>query len=184
MSKAWMLGLVCMTGALCMTAIACGTENGEAGHGDHDPSASASPDSGTASIPASGVGATIVLGNVGAQAYVVNGVEPAEKRDALIGDGDQNQTLQLTVGRRYAIQNLATSGHPLDLIQRGASPGADVKLLTQDGAGELEGDPSIDWVESGQTITFTLSESLAARLDGYRCSFHPGSMRGAIEISR
>jgi len=46
----------------------------------------------------------------------------------------------------------------------------------------LESDPDVNWIESQGSMRFTLTDSLAKQLTGYRCSVHPRPMRGQIKI--
>jgi plastocyanin len=119
-------------------------------------------------------GVTVSLDNEGASAWEVTNVEGG-------GDvapvGTENPTLTLRVGTRYTLENGGWSFHPLALRDESDDP-----LLTQDGTGEFENDTDVDWVDEGQTVSFTVTEPLAAALDDYICTIH-SSMNGTVEIA-
>ena len=61
--------------------------------------------------------------------------------------------------------------------------GTDLVLLSQGATtGTLEGDSSVGWNDTAGTSKFTLSPTLEASLNMYRCGVHTGSMRGPVSI--
>lgn len=119
------------------------------------------------------------------QNYLVIEVSPMQHRARIIGGqgGQQGDpTLTLNQGWRYHFANAMTATHPLQLIDRGATPASDVILLSQAGAGTLEGNAGIAWTETGNSVHFTLTPELAAAFDGYRCGVHPTTMRGTVNV--
>lgn len=120
---------------------------------------------------------TVILENNGAQSYTVASIDG----DGISAEtGSANPTITLTVGGRYTFVNQAgASSHPLDFRN-----GDRQKLFGQSNpAGQLDNDTDVDVVENGDSITFTLTESLAEALTQYICSFHPG-MNGNLVISQ
>ncbi len=120
--------------------------------------------------------------NIGDAAYDFVAVEPEEYFADVHDGGGGNQTLTLTAGWRYEIVNLAYQLHPIELMTTGMTPAEDVILLSQAVAGSLETDGTIGWYDNENTIRFTLSESLEAVLDGYRCAPHFTTMRGSLVV--
>lgn len=97
-----------------------------------------------------------------------------------------NPTLGLEIGKRYRID--CPTSHPLTIASRGASFSSDVLLLIQSGStGSFESDPDVAFADFGPFIEFTLTPELADAMQsaaavgpGYRCDFHPSTMRAAI----
>ena len=119
---------------------------------------------------------TLVLGNNGAQSYTVVSISG----DGISAEtGSENPSISLTVGGRYTFVNQAgASSHPLDFRN-----GDRQKLFGQsNSSGQLDDNNDINVVESGDSITFTLTPSLASSLADYICSFHPG-MNGDLVIA-
>lgn len=119
---------------------------------------------------------TLVLENNGAQSYTVARIDG----DGISAEtGTANPSITLTVGGRYTFVNQAgASSHPLDFRNSDRE-----KLFGQSNpAGQFDSDSDVDVVENGDSITFTLTESLAAALSDYVCSFHPG-MNGDLLVS-
>ena len=81
------------------------------------------------------------------------------------------------VGQRYAVENRGWSTHPFALRASDDTP-----LLSQSADGEFEGDADVDWVDNGETLSFTVTEDLAANLNYYICTIH-SSMRGDVEAA-
>lgn len=119
--------------------------------------------------------AVITLDNSGASAYVAVSVEG---EGASSGLNTENPNISLTKGGRYTfINNGGASSHPLDFRDRDGN-----KLFGQSrNDGSMENDQDIDVVESGNSITFTLTDDLADSLSDYICFFHPG-MNGSFTI--
>ncbi len=133
------------------------------------------------------IDAQVVIINNGMAAWQIQ-----TTTDPAIGTvGVDNPTLTLEVGNRYTFSSAAFGGHPFQLIAKGATSAGDTVVLASGAtAGSLEADPSVDWVDSGNDVTFTVSPALQAALDGtasqdpgYRCQFHPGTMRGGLTLT-
>lgn len=119
----------------------------------------------------------VSLNNVGSTAWEVTGVEGDD--DMVPGSdvvGTENPPLQLEAGTRYRVENGGWSAHPLAF--RDAS---DNTLLSQDATGLFEADESVDWVDEGEWVAFTLTDTLAEALDNYVCTAHP-SMSGLTGV--
>jgi hypothetical protein len=107
---------------------------------------------------------------------------PSLFASTLSSTGD-DPTLTLYSGWRYEAVDQSFTGHPFELAT-GGTP--DTVLLSQraDG-GTLKDDPTIGW-EDGQSTggvsRFTVSPSLQAQLNLYRCGVHFGTMRAPITI--
>ena len=120
---------------------------------------------------------TITFDNMGATAYVTLSID---------GDGasgtlnEENASISLQVGDRFRFNNTAgASNHPLDFTN---SEGE--KLFGQGNSDGLFDDNSeINLEKDGNALTFTLTEELADKLNGYICAFHPG-MNGEISIEQ
>jgi len=90
-----------------------------------------------------------------------------------------NQSITLRTGQRYTFINLGGASHPLDFRNS-----KNEILLSQDlQVGSFENDPEVNFVFdfSEDLAAFTLTESLAAELSSYNCSFHE-AMKGNIFI--
>src|SRR6185436_19759528 len=103
---------------------------------------------------------------------------PAAFASTLSSTGD-NPGLTLFAGWRYETTDQSFPGHPFELAN---SNGTDTVLLSQQGVGTLEGDPTVSWVDSGGVSRFTLSPTLQAQLNLYRCGVHTTLMRAPITI--
>lgn len=116
---------------------------------------------------------TIEFNNMGATAYVVLSINGEGASASL---NEENTQINLRVGDRFRFNNTAgASNHPLDFRNSDRD-----KLLGQSNAdGMFDDDTAVDVETDGNIISFTLTESLAAELNGYVCSFHPG-MNGTI----
>jgi len=117
---------------------------------------------------------TVTIDNVGASAWEVTGIDGD---DSLAETGTENPELTLQQGVRYTFENNGWSTHPLAF--RSADGGA---LLSQDVDGSFEDDADVDWVDDGDTVSFTVTSDLAAELDTYICTVHP-SMEGSIAVA-
>jgi hypothetical protein len=101
-----------------------------------------------------------------------------------------NPTINLIVGKRYAVTNIANPNHEFDVIAIGANQFSDAVLLSQGPlAGSLEGDLGINWFDDGiSTVEFTVTANLVTAMNaaglspGYRCEVHPDTMRGNFNI--
>ncbi|MCC5912987.1 MAG: hypothetical protein JJU46_01320 [Balneolaceae bacterium] len=126
-----------------------------------------------APIEVSGV---LTLENNGASAYVAV---------SLTGSGisaeleTENPEINLEIGRRVTIINDAgASLHPLVL----RNSDSETLLGQRSDRGSFSEDDGVDAIFEGNSITFTVTEQLAAELNDYICSFHPG-MNGSITIA-
>jgi uncharacterized membrane protein len=112
---------------------------------------------------------TVTLNNQGASAWVL------DSAGENVGEtGVPNPALTLTVGTRYRFENLGWSFHPLAFRDE-----SDNALLTQSGSGSFENDSAVNWVDNGEELAFTVTESLAAEFDDYVCTVH-SSMEGNL----
>ena len=117
---------------------------------------------------------TVDLDNVGAQAWAVNGASgDADSVEDVVADGGNNPTLRLVEGVEYTFEGLPGSSHPLEFFDATGNA-----LLSQSGEGSYENDPAVDWTDSGNSVSFTVTSALAAELDGYKCTIHSNYMVG------
>ncbi len=117
----------------------------------------------------------ITLTNIGASAYQVTAVTGETGVATLNVD---NPTLTFTNGKRYAITNQATTGHPFALRNN-----ANAILLSQgSNAGTLADDEGIDFYSEGNTIYFNVNSTFATLVANYVCIFH-ASMSGSVVIN-
>jgi len=101
-----------------------------------------------------------------------------------------NPTINLIVGKRYRVNNLASLSHPFQVLAKSSSVLSDVVLLSEGGTvGSLESDPAVAWTDNGAGQTqFTVTPALVAAMNasglipGYRCELHPATMRGNFAI--
>ena len=121
------------------------------------------------------IAATITLTNVGANAYVVASISGD---GATAVTGEQNVAIGLRTGMRYRFVNNGGAGHPLEFLSASNA----VLLAQNNQTGSFESNAAVNFIVDGNSITFTLTSTLAAEMAKYRCSFHPG-MLGAITIS-
>jgi hypothetical protein len=67
--------------------------------------------------------------------------------------------------------------HPLQF----ENANGDTLLSQQEGVtGSFEDSSDVNWVDSGESLEFTLSTDLATEIDTYRCTVHSGRMFGSI----
>ncbi|MCB2155167.1 hypothetical protein KQI84_09790 [bacterium] len=107
------------------------------------------------------------------------------------GSGNPNPDIVLVEGQRYTFTNSAAGAHPFALIAKGSTAAGDTVLLAQgSNSGSMEADVDVQWEDNGNDVTFTVSASLIAALEGtasqspgYRCEIHTGAMRGTITIT-
>lgn len=118
----------------------------------------------------------ITLSNNGASAYVateVTGEGVSAETDA------ENPVIELMAGSRVTIVNEAgASSHPLVL----RSDDGESLLAQRSDRGSFADDESVNAIFEGNSLTFTVTEPLAAELADYICAFHPG-MNGEIRIA-
>lgn len=99
-----------------------------------------------------------------------------------------NPTLGLEIGKRYRVD--CPSAHPFSAISRAASFSGDVNLLMQGGSvGSFESNIDVAFQDFGEFLEFTLTPALADAMatsaaagPGYRCDFHPSTMRAAFNF--
>ncbi len=115
---------------------------------------------------------TVTIDNVGASAWELTAVDGS---DGVADIDTRNPTLELTTGTRYRFENEGYSGHPLAF--RDARNQA---LLSQEETGRFEDNDTVEWVDNGTAVAFTVTEELAAELNQYICTVHL-SMIGGIE---
>ncbi|MFC7074051.1 PGF-CTERM sorting domain-containing protein [Halovenus rubra] len=130
---------------------------------------------GTVTASKQQAGVQITLDNVSVTAWEITGVEGDETVGAV---GTENPELTLREGVRYTFVNNGGSSHPL--VFRDSEGDA---LLSQSEDGSFEGRSETDWVDDGGTVSFTLTNELAAELASYACTVH-GSMAGSIETTQ
>lgn len=116
---------------------------------------------------------TLIVSNVGVSAWEV--VE--DESGSVAPTGEDNPTLSLAVGQRYAVENRGWSAHPFAIRDADDAP-----LLSQSADGQFENDDAVDWTDDGETFAFTFTEDLAAAADYYICTVHSG-MRGDVDTA-
>ena len=168
------------TGIALMTGLAgCsdGPEGGDTGDQDDtetDDGSGMDEDTETdGDVESSTSGATLAIDNAGSSAWEV--VE--DETGSVAPTGEENPTMTFEVGQRYAVENRGWSTHPFALRASDDTP-----LLSQSADGEFEGDADVDWVDNEETLSFTVTEDLAANLNYYICTIH-SSMRGDVEAA-
>ena len=119
---------------------------------------------------------SIQIDNMGSTAYVILGID-GEGASANLNE--KNADLTLRVGDRFRFENVAgASNHPLNFRNSDRD-----KLLGQsNNDGLFDDDADVDVQSDGNNISFTLTSDLAAVLNDYVCSFHPG-MTGGINTT-
>ena len=102
-----------------------------------------------------GVDVLVTVGHDGATSWSIDSVQGGD-----VGAGaGANPTLMLEVGMRYRFVIPVSDGiHPFELLTLGASPAADVALLSEKAnmEGSFEDDPDVDFIEDGDVFEFTL----------------------------
>lgn len=118
--------------------------------------------------------------NFGDSAYVFNAAHSSAF--AITPDpAAENPPIELRRGWRYEIFNPANVNHPFELIHAGES--ADEVRLSQRAEATLHDDPSVAFeIVSPAFFRFTVSPSLEAAVDAYRCLIHP-HMRGVVSYA-
>jgi len=119
---------------------------------------------------------SIQIDNMGSTAHVILGID-GEGASANLNE--ENADLTLRVGDRFRFENVAgASNHPLNFRNSDRD-----KLLGQsNNDGLFDDDADVDVQSDGNNISFTLTSDLAAALNDYVCSFHPG-MTGGINTT-
>ena len=119
--------------------------------------------------------ASITIDNVGASAWEFTDIS-GEGASANLNE--ENATLTLETGKRYAFINNGGSNHPLDFRDSDGN-----FLLAQGGeSGSFENDEAVDFAVSGDVVSFTLTEALAAEIATYHCTVH-GVMTGSVNVN-
>ncbi len=119
------------------------------------------------------VDTTIIVDNVGANAYVLTASEGENVAEL----GSDNAAWTLQIGRRYRIVNNGERlFHPFELRSDEA-----VLLAQGDLEGTFEESADVEFISDDAGINFTLTPELAEVLTSYRCTFHP-SMTGKITV--
>lgn len=124
----------------------------------------------------SDVDVIITMNNVGNNAWEVTAVSGEDIEN--VSDGSNNPELTLQEGLRYRIENGGWSSHPFVMEDDSGN-----FLLSQVHQGAYEDDPDVNWVDEGETISFTVTPELAGELAIYHCALHPQAMRGSITIA-
>lgn len=109
----------------------------------------------------------VTLDNVGSTAYVVTNIDG---NGANAEQNKENTPIELKIGQRYTFTNSAgASNHPLGFRN------ADREYLIRQGnnSGAFGDDADVNVVKSGNDISFTLTDALAAQMVQYICAFHP-----------
>ena len=121
------------------------------------------------------VESTFTINNVGANAWEVSSTS-----DYVETSAGNNPTITLETGVRYTITNDGWNTHPLAFRNESGT-----RLLSQESndIGIRENNASINWSDSGNTVSFTLTEELADEINSYICTVHL-SMQGTIEITQ
>lgn len=114
---------------------------------------------------------TVTIDNVGFNAWEVTNVAGEEN---VAETGVENPDLTLAEGTRYQFENNGWSTHPLAFRDS-----ADDPLVSQDGTGRFEDDTDVEWSDTGETVSFTVTPELAAELDDYICTVH-STMNGGV----
>ena len=129
------------------------------------------PTGGEMSAEISGAGLTI--DNVSVSAWEVT----RDETGSVAETGAENPTMTFEVDRRYAVTNDGWGQHPFAV-----ETGDGTALLSQspDEEGDFEGDADVGWVDEGEQLSFTFTESLAAEAATYRCTVH-SPMEGDVE---
>lgn len=121
---------------------------------------------------------TLTLDADGTEAYIVTAVEGRRSASDVVEDGldANNPELSLIEEDRYRIESAGTTleSHPIRLNDESGEP-----LLTQGDGGTFADDDDVDWVDDGDAVEFTLTESLKEEVTTYQCDIH-GGMQGPI----
>jgi hypothetical protein len=121
---------------------------------------------------------TVDFDNVGFRAWEVNGVSgDANNIEEVVVEDIENPTMTLVKGVEYTFEDLPGSVHPLEFFDEG-----DTALLSQDTEGTFEDDGSVGWIDTGDSVTFTVTDELTNEVDGYVCTIH-ASMEGDIQTT-
>lgn len=120
-----------------------------------------------------GVDTTLTVDNVASSAWELTDIEGD---NATAPTDEENPSITVEEGVRYRIKNDGLDAHPIAFERADGTV-----LLSQDGEGSYEADASVEWVDDGDTVEFTLTDSLASELSTYVCTVHD-SMAGSIGV--
>lgn len=103
-----------------------------------------------------------------------------------------NPKIPLIIGKRYEITIMGEAGF-FEFVTTGATPGIDSVILSQSSElnPPLESDSSINWVETANTVSFTVTQALSEALTNnsqnahgaYRSSHLIDTLRGSVSVS-
>lgn len=132
----------------------------------------------------------VTLLDVPTVAYYIDSYSPLSANVGTTGSTNLNPAMNLVVGKRYKFTFADGANHPFQVIAEAANPTGDTILLSQGGiVGSFESDPGVAWLETGSDMYFTVTTALLTAMNaggsvpGYRCDFHPASMRGLFLVS-
>lgn len=117
----------------------------------------------------------ITMDNIDASAWEVT----ATARNAVTAPVNQeNPDISLQPESRYLVENNGWSTHPFELRDAAGEP-----LLSQDQdtTGSFEDNTAVEWIDNGDELLFTLTETLAEEIDTYICTVH-NSMQGTVAV--
>jgi PKD repeat protein len=89
--------------------------------------------------------------------------------------GDQNPDIQLIEGQRYTFKGLKST-NPIEFKDLFGNV-----LLSQETSTPYEDAESINWVDNGNSVTFTLAPAISSSIDTYQ-SYNDSSMNGKILV--
>jgi len=121
--------------------------------------------------PAPEVDTTLTLANVETDAWQLTAIDG---ENATAPTDENNPPIEIEQERRYRIINNGWDTHPIAF-----ESSDETTLLSQNSKGEYEDDESVNWIDDGDSVEFTLTESLDNDLEKYVCTVHP-SMIGSI----
>jgi hypothetical protein len=120
---------------------------------------------------------TITLNNVGSDAWEATS---SSGTNISVDTTVENPVINLsTIGARYVFTNNGYSTHPLEFLDSNG----DI-LLSQIGTGTFENDSSVNWVDNGTSVEFTLTTELSDQITQYRCAVHSSVMTGSVSSPR
>ncbi|MBN1816548.1 MAG: PQQ-dependent sugar dehydrogenase [Sedimentisphaerales bacterium] len=131
-----------------------------------------------------------VFGNISSSSYRLDSFSPPEANLGPIGGADPS--LNVKIGKRYQVTVTDFGFHPIDIIGKGLDATGDSILLSaRSGINPVwESDAGVAWTDNGAgTVQFTLTLDLynamiaGGRIPGYRCGFHPTTMRGNFAVT-
>lgn len=128
----------------------------------------------------------ITVSTSGQKAWTIDSIEGENPGNILQEDtiNSRNPSLYLEKGVRYEIDGIP-KGEPengfdyFDFEIRGV---LGEPILSQSTEGKLEGEDSINWYDSENTVRFNVTEPLIEEMDGYQSSRYSTKMDGDIEV--